>query len=338
MTQRVVQVTAPSRLHFGMLSFGQPGKRQFGGAGAMIADPSLRLTIGGSDRFHVSGPLRDRVERCIAHLSRQATWWPSGHRDVLRPPPIRVEIESAPPQHAGLGSGTQLGMALARGLAAWFDTPAQTAESLAQAVGRGQRSAVGIHGACWGGFLVESGKLRGEEISPLISRTALPDDWRFAIVIPNEGTGLCGDAEQRAFDRLPPVRPETTAALCRELVCEMMPAAQVGDFDRFSEGLFRYGRLAGECFAVEQGGVYAGAVVERLVERCRALGVRGVGQSSWGPTVFALCRDEREAKELIATLAAAGDMPQAQTFLTAPDNHGIRVEPSTSAVGGGWAS
>jgi beta-RFAP synthase len=316
-------------LHFGLLSFGQPGTRQFGGAGVMIGDPSLRLTIADSDRFEVVGALSDRVERVVAHLSRHATWWPSAQREVSRPS-FSIKVESAPPQHVGLGSGTQLGMALARGLAARFDAPPQTAESLAHAAGRGKRSAVGVHGACLGGFLVESGKLRGEEISPLVSRTALPEEWRFALIVPSEGAGLCGEAEQRAFDRLPPVTPETTAALCRELMCEMIPAAQVGDFDRFSEGLFRYGRLAGQCFAVEQGGIYAGAAVERLVERCRRLGVRGVGQSSWGPTVFALCRDEFQARQLLEALAAAGDLRQAQTFLTAPDNRGIRVGPSVA--------
>ncbi|HWB12598.1 MAG TPA: hypothetical protein VG826_25455 [Pirellulales bacterium] len=323
MEQPVVQITAPSRLHFGMLSFGQPHARQFGGAGVMISDPHLRLKISGSDRFQVIGPLGDRVERCVAHLSRHATWWPSGHRDASRPP-LTITVHSAPPQHVGLGSGTQLGMALAMGLAAWFDAPPQTAASLGRAAGRGKRSAVGVHGACGGGFIVEGGKLPDEEVSPMISRIALPDDWRFAVIVPQTGVGLSGEAEQRAFDRLPPVKPETTAALCRELLCEILPAGQAGDFDRFSEGLFRYGRLAGQCFAVEQGGAYASAEVDRLVERCRALGVKGVGQSSWGPAVFALCRNEHQAKRLVETLHATG--VESQAFISPPDNRGTRVE------------
>ena len=331
MGERIVQVTAPSRLHFGMLSFGQPGTRQFGGAGVMIDDPCLRLTIRRSDRFQVNGPLGERVERFVTHLSRHATWWPVSRGDASRPS-ICVDVQSAPPQHVGLGSGTQLGMALAMGLAAWFDAPPQTAVSLAHAAGRGKRSGVGVHGACGGGFIAESGKLREEELSPLISRLALPDDWRFAVVVLGGGVGLSGDVEQRAFDRLPPVAPETTAALCRELVCEILPAAQVGDFERFGEGLFRYGRLAGDCFAAEQGGVYASEPVERLVERCRTLGIRGVGQSSWGPAVFALCHDERQAHELLdALLAAETDiLVEAEAIISAPDNRGIRVEQSTT--------
>jgi beta-ribofuranosylaminobenzene 5'-phosphate synthase len=331
--QRIVQVTAPSRLHFGMLSFGQPDARQFGGAGAMIGNPCLRITISDGDRFQIVGPLGERVERCVIHLSRHATWWPPTYRDASRPP-LCLAVQSAPPQHVGLGSGTQLSMALAMGLATWFDAPPQTAASLAQAAGRGKRSAVGVHGAFGGGLVVESGKLRDEEISPLISRVALPDGWRFVVIVPKACVGLSGEAEQSAFDRLPPVAPETTAALCRELVCEILPAAQAGDFDRFGEAVFRYGRLAGECFAAEQGGVYASPTVERLVELCRKLGVRGVGQSSWGPAVFALCRDQYQAEKLLEGLSAARALAESQAFISAPDHHGARVQMSPPTVCG----
>lgn len=319
MSERIVHVTAGSRLHFGMLSFGQPGRRQFGGAGAMISAPALRLTISESDHLEAAGPLADRAEQCLGQVSRRASWW----RDE---PPFRIVVETAPPQHAGLGSGTQLGMALARGLAEWFRAPLQSAESLAKAVGRGKRSAVGIHGACLGGFIIEGGKFHGDEISPLVCRHALPETWRFVLIIPETVAGLFGEAEQRAFDRLPPVGLETTSALCRELVCELAPAAASGDFDAFSEGLYRYGRLAGQCFASQQGGVYASPATERLVARCQEIGAHGVGQSSWGPTVYALCRDQTEAEKLVDSLTTAGDLNGANTIVAPPDNHGIQVD------------
>lgn len=315
----MLRVTAGSRLHFGMLSFGEPAARQFGGAGAMIAAPALRLSIRECDAFDVHGPSSERVKQFIKQLSRRATWWPADAG-------VRVDVESAPPPHAGLGSGTQLGMALARGLAAFFRAGPQTPEELARAVGRGKRSAVGIHGACSGGLIVEGGKLRQDEISPLVSRVPLCEDWRFALIVPVGCVGLSGGVEQAAFDQLPPVPVATTAALCRELLCGMVPAAVQSDFDRFSDSLYRYGRLAGGCFAAQQGGVYASQAVEHLVERCRALGARGVGQSSWGPTVFALCRRQGEAERLIGSLAAAGDLEQANTVVASPDNHGIQVE------------
>lgn len=318
MVERVIHVTAPARLHFGMLSFGQPGQRQFGGAGAMVSDPCLRLTIAGSDRLKVEGPLSERIEQLVGCIAQRADWC----RDVR----LRVVVESAPPQHTGLGSGTQLGMALARGLASWFDAPQHDAVSLARAVGRGKRSAIGVYGACLGGFIVESGKLGGNEISPLVTRLELPNEWRFALIVPSGGVGLSGKVEQRAFDRLPPVPLTTTAELCREVVCELVPAAGEGDFNRFSESLYRYGRLAGQCFAAQQGGIYASPAAAQLVKRCRDLGVHGVGQSSWGPTIFALCSDQCQAEQLVDSLSTTRELAGARTFIVAPDNQGICAE------------
>lgn len=315
---QVVQVAAPSRLHFGMLSFGQPGARQFGGAGVMIAQPQLRLTIRPAEQLAIEGPLAERVSAFVDRLARDTPWWP-------REPRCRISIDAAPPQHSGLGSGTQLGMALGLGLASFFKAPRQTAAGLARAVGRGKRSAIGAHGAIAGGLLVESGKLTPDELAPLICRLELPEAWRFVLLIPGDEMGLSGEAEQRAFDQLPPVPQATTAALCRELLTELLPAAVLGDFERFGESVYRYGRMAGECFAARQGGVYASPAIERLVDRCRREGVRGVGQSSWGPTVYALCSSQSAAEALAAQLGNSAEVASADIIITAVSNVGCQV-------------
>jgi beta-ribofuranosylaminobenzene 5'-phosphate synthase len=312
-----LRVTAGSRLHFGLLSFGQQGRRQFGGAGVMISSPVLQLKIEESDSFSASGPMAERVEQFVMYLSRHADWWRADR-------PFRVIVEETPPPHAGLGSGTQLGMAMAMALAKWFNAGPQTAEALARSVGRGRRSGVGIHGACSGGFIIEGGKL-ADEISPLVSRIAIPDEWRFLLITQNEAVGVSGEVEQQAFQRLPPVPLEITAALCRKLVCELAPAAARGDFAHFGEALYRYGQLAGECFAAWQGGLYASPAIERLVARCREAGACGVGQSSWGPTVFALCRTQADAEHLRDVLQAGGALSQVTTSIASPDNRGIQI-------------
>ncbi len=318
MSPQPVQITAPSRLHFGMLSFGQPNTRQFGGAGVMISQPQLRLTITPAERLGVEGPLAERVTPFLGHLAQNAPWWPPVPR-------CRILIDAAPPQHSGLGSGTQLGMALGLGLARFFDAPPQTAAELARAVGRGKRSAIGAHGALVGGLLVESGKRSTDELSPLICRIELPEAWRFVLVIPQGETGLSGEAEQQAFDRLPPVSPATTAALCRELLTELLPAAVEADFERFGESVYRFGRMAGGCFAARQGGVYASPAIERVVDRCRREGIRGVGQSSWGPTVYALCPAQSVAEALAAQLAESAEAASATIVTAGPCNQGSQA-------------
>ena len=45
-----------------------------------------------------------------------------------------------------------------------------------------------------------------------------------------------------------------TAALCREVLVDLLPAAAEGDFDAFGESLYRYGHEAGLLFAAAAGG------------------------------------------------------------------------------------
>ncbi len=139
-------------------------------------------------------------------------------------------------------------------------------------------------------------------LAPLDAHVELPGDWRFVLVSRQGERGLAGEAEQRAFCELPPVPVAVTRELHREVENAMLPAARAGAFEAFSRSLYRFGYLAGTCFANRQGGPFAGATVARLVATVRELGVEGVGQSSWGPTVFAVVEDEEAATRLADTL------------------------------------
>src|SRR5213076_1599219 len=99
-------------------------------------------------------------------------------------PPCRIHISASIPEHAGLGSGTQVALSIAAGLSALCGLPSQTPQELALSVSRGLRSAVGTYGFVFGGLIVEQGKLSDEPISPLDCRIDLPDDWRFVLLRP----------------------------------------------------------------------------------------------------------------------------------------------------------
>jgi predicted sugar kinase len=122
------------------------------------------------------------------------------------------------------------------------------------------------------------------------------------LITPRQSIGVSGDGEQAAFERLPPVPEDLTAQLRTEAEDELLPAATRGDFAAFSRSLFRFGQLAGRCFQSQQAGIYATPQTVELVEAIRRCGVEGVGQSSWGPTLFALARDERGGLSLAEDL------------------------------------
>ncbi len=167
-------------------------------------------------------------------------------------------------------------------------------------VGRGERSAIGTHGFARGGLLVEGGKRAADAVSPLVSRIELPEAWRFVLLIDRGLRGLSGPQERSAFAELPQVPAEATARLCREVLVELLPAAAEGDFEAFAESVYRYGHESGLLFSQRQGGPFAAGLPTELIGWLRGQGIRGVGQSSWGPTVFALARDTADAARVAA--------------------------------------
>ena len=316
---RTIDVAAPSRLHFGLWSLGGEG-RQFGGVGAMIERPGLKLEIVTADEFAATGALADRAERF-------ARCWAEFHRLPL--PAGRLQVIAAPPEHVGLGTGTQLGLAVAAGLNAWCGLPAQSPLELALSVRRGRRSAVGTHGFVLGGLIVEQGKLPDEPVSPLDCRVELPAQWRFVLVRPLGLAGLAGDEEVEAMARQAAVLPAVRGELIAEARERLVPAAATGDSAGFAESLYRYGNLAGQCFAARQGGPYNGPVLTALVEKVRQLGHAGVGQSSWGPTLFVATSSSENAERLAGQLRAVsetGDFGDMNLIVTAPCNDGARIQ------------
>jgi predicted sugar kinase len=192
-------------------------------------------------------------------------------------------------------------------------------------VGRGLRSAVGTHGFDVGGLLFERGKQPHDEIAPLARRVPLPAVWRFVLVCPRERRGLHGGTEKRVFSNLPPVSQELADRLAEEVCQRMFPAAEAGDFATFSESVFDYGYQAGLCFSAFQGGAFNGREAERLVQRMRAMGIIGVGQSSWGPTIFGLCRSQTMAEEFAEQLRSAPEAGSADIWVSAACNSGASV-------------
>ncbi|HTU26349.1 MAG TPA: hypothetical protein VMF30_13170 [Pirellulales bacterium] len=327
----LVRVHAPSRLHFGLLALGAPAQRQFGGVGVMVDAPGLTISFrarpaGAGERFTAVGPL---AERALAFARRFAEHgFENAAGDALG---CQIEIESAPPEHVGLGTGTQLGLAVAAGLdrlaaggAGGQRATDDEATPWAARIGRGERSAIGTHGFARGGLLVEGGKPAGGGVSALVSRVELPETWRFVLLVDGEKRGLSGAEERRAFAELPPSQPDITAALCREVLIDLLPAALEGDFEAFGESVYRYGHASGLLFAERQGGAYAAGRETELVAWLGSRGVRGVGQSSWGPTIFALCRDSAEAATLAAD--ATDHFAGLTATVAAPANHGARIE------------
>jgi beta-ribofuranosylaminobenzene 5'-phosphate synthase len=288
-----VFVQAAARLHFGVLDLRGALGRRFGGLGAAVPEPSLLLEASIAKRLSAHGPDADRAlgfaERFLERYGLAGGACLTVHRHI--------------PQHSGLGSGTQLGLAVARALAELHGVAAEPTE-LARAVGRGRRSAIGTWTFALGGFIVEGGRRVGaDDLAPLLARYPVPEPWRCVVVVPDGAPGLSGDAEAAAFERLPPPPEREVERVAHLVLMQLLPALVEGDLASFGAALTEVQRVTGAWFAPEQGGVFAPGPSAALVRHMADWGAVGVGQSSWGPAVYGLAGSESEGKAIAARAA-----------------------------------
>jgi beta-RFAP synthase len=274
-----VFVEAGARLHFGVLDLRGALGRRFGGLGAAIPSPSLLLEAARApDGVSAEGPDSSRASE---FAGRFLSFHGLGGG-------ARLVIHQRIPAHSGLGSGTQLGLSVARALAELYRLPAEPAE-LARAVSRGQRSAIGTWAFALGGFIVEGGRRPGEGgIAPLIGRFEVPEQWRCVVAVPPGSPGLSGEAEAAAFEQLPPPAEREVERVSHLVLMQLLPALVEGDLASFGEALSAVQRITGAWFAAQQGGVFAPGHGEALIRQMARWGAAGVGQSSWGPAVYGL--------------------------------------------------
>src|SRR5256886_16054700 len=163
-------------------------------------------------------------------------------------------------------------------------------EAPARPVDGGRRSGVGTGTFAYGGFVLEGGRTPGgtERVAPLLARLPFPDLWCAVVAVPRGKPGLAGDDEAAAFARLPSPSARDVERVSHLVLMQLLPALAEADLAGFGTALGEVQRITGSWFASAQGGVFAPGETEQLVERLRAWGAAGVGQSSWGPAVYGL--------------------------------------------------
>jgi beta-ribofuranosylaminobenzene 5'-phosphate synthase len=312
-----IVVSAPARLHFGMLDPMGLGARRFGGFGVGVEYPRVVVGVDRAQSSIAAGPQAERA----------ATFATQARAEFGLREEVEVNVYEAIPPHTGLGSGTKLGLAIARATAVLAGA-APEPERLAQASGRGARSSVG----CWTfaapGLVVEAGVPEGGSLSPLVVRHPMPVPWRCVLAVPLGVEGLSGTAEERFFGRLyEPAGAEPSVS--RLLLTELLPGLLTADIDEFGAALTRIQQEMGSMFAAQQGGVFHPRAA-RLVETLLALGVRAVGQSSWGPAVYGIVDGPDAAAEVADQLrdAAGADT---QVTVVDFDRRGAWVTRGSSA-------
>jgi beta-RFAP synthase len=295
-----VTIGCGARLHLGFLDLNFGLGRRFGSIGLALEAPQTRLELRRAATAHLRGPEAARAGRYLAAITAELGL--AGAHAIL--------IEAAMPAHAGLGSGTQLALAVATAVRRLHGlAPALRAD--AALLGRGARSGIGIALFASGGLVLDGGRGAADAPPPLLARLDVPAAWRVLLLLDPDRAGVSGAAERDAFAALAPMPAATAACLCRLVLMQMLPALAEGDIAGFGAAVTRLQQAVGDHFAPAQGGRFLSPRVGAALARLAALGAVGIGQSSWGPTGFAFAPDAEAAEWLRRRLAAEPGMPEA---------------------------
>ena len=288
-----VCVTVPARLHLGFLDLEGGLGRRYGSLGITLEEPVTRLSLTPAVARDATGPDWERADEYLDRLVEAFALSDS----------LEMRIEQAIPAHAGLGSGTQMALAVGMAVERLFDLGLSPREVAAR-LDRGARSGIGLGAFVQGGVLLDGGKGALDEPPPIISRFDFPEDWRIFLIYDVNQNGVHGPAEVEAFKGLPQLPASEAARLCRLVLLMILPALAERDLARFGEGISELQRVIGDHFAPVQGGRFASAGVREALAWLDAEGLTGLGQSSWGPTGFALCPSESRGRALLEAAAA----------------------------------
>ncbi len=290
-------VHAPARLHLGFVDLNGGLGRRYGSIGLTIDGLDTRVRAAPASRLVVDCADDEIAQRVTELLARLCARHAPGRA-------LRLVVEATAPAHAGLGSGTQLALAVAQAASRALGVVAPLRE-LATLSERGQRSGIGIAAFEGGGFVVDGGRGATSAPPPLLARLRFPRDWRCVLLFDDAVEGLSGQRERAAFAGLPRMGEAAAGALARQVLVGLMPALVEHDFDAYSDAVAAVQLANGEYFAPAQGGLYASArVAGLLAAAAREFGFRGVGQSSWGPTGFVFAPDAVSAAAIVSFLDA----------------------------------
>ena len=294
--------------------------RRYGSLGLALEEPFTRVRLRPHSRVVAAGPDATRAVRYATALAerfelRQGVW---------------IDVEEAIPPHAGLGSGTQLALAVGAGVAELFSLELPTLE-VAVALDRGTRSGLGIGLFDHGGFVVDGGSAGDGVPPPVIARQPFPSAWHLLLVFDRGRQGAYGEVEIEKFAALLQFPEADAAELCRLVLMCALPGVVQTDLDAFGEAVGRIQARVGDHFAGVQGGRFASPGVSRVLEWLGARGLKAVGQSSWGPTGFAVCPNEPMALNLMAEAETRFGREFGLDFaVTRGRNHGARIETGAS--------
>ncbi len=281
-------ISSPARLHLGFINLNFNKNRDFGSLGLTIDGFNTIIELEESKKFEIIGKNVSRASRILELFTKICD---------LRP--AKLNIKNCIPEHVGLGSGTQLALSIAT-ILFHFSNKEPDIEYFAKLSNRGQRSSIGINCFKSGGFLVDAGRRRHSDmLSPIIFHETWPKSWLIILITEPAKQGLFGQKEIQEFQKMGNNKKLTTSENCEALVTNIIPSIIEQDFEMFCHGIQIIQNNTALKFSRAQGGMFTSDKISKIFNMLEKNGIKGYGQSSWGPSSFIFCRNSDHRNEVL---------------------------------------
>lgn len=318
-----IVVQSSGRLHMGFFDLHGGLGRKFGSIGLSLIEPGLVMSAHTAKSLNVTGEVNVPVPVLAKVTTIAQKLMAVLHIDES----VELNISQHIPEHAGLGSGTQLALVVGSAISHLYNLNLSTVQ-LAELTGRGRRSGIGIAAFDYGGLLVDGGRVSSgsqASVPPLLARYNFPEDWSILLVFDANQAGVHGEQEKLAFNQLPVFSENLSAHLCRHVLMQALPAIVERDLTAFGQSIQVLQQHVGDHFAPVQGGRYASKLVGEVLQYLEKTGVDCFGQSSWGPTGFAIFENRHIAEKHLQQLKATFTDQALSWQITGACNHGAAL-------------
>ena len=309
----MIEITTPSRIHITLIDLNASIGRMDGGIGLALEKPNIKIRAEESDEVKIEGPLNKKAKEA-ARKTLDALKIEGG---------IYVRVEDAYGQHIGLGSGTQISLAVGKAICEIYGIELGVRE-LAEIVGRGGTSGIGTAAFEHGGFILDGGHSTKEKKdflpssaskaspAPLLARYDFPD-WKLFLIIPKIREEFSGRREVNIFQQYCPIPIQEVQSLSHIILMKLLPSLVEKDLESFGQSI---NQIQNTGFKKIEVGLQTPQVRD-LMSLCKKYSY-GVGLSSFGPVIYSIPKDEK-------TLLYALENKEVEVLSTKASNAGAKI-------------
>ncbi|TFG08146.1 MAG: hypothetical protein EU539_03145 [Promethearchaeota archaeon] len=329
-----VRITTPCRIHLSLIDENGYTGRVDGGIGLMLDRPNVVFEASNSAtqfKIEANKYYRESIEVINEKASRVFKEFNISNKNY------HFYLKRYYPSHVGLGSKTQLSLAIAYAISKLRNLDVSLT-SLTKLVERGGTSGIGWRGFESGGFILDGGHDFGKnkeketflpssassEANPALTilRYPIPEHWRFVLAIPNVKKGAYGDEEVGIFQDNAPIPKDEVNEVSHQILMKIIPGIIKNDLECFGEGLKRIQMIGFKKIEIS----LQHEIVKNLLTFLDQYGIKAYGMSSFGPSVVGITESDEEAKKLFEAIHDHLRNVGGHIYVCKPNNTGAKIE------------